>query len=117
MAGFLSCNNAGITSLLWVFRGGMPLSACRAVMGEDFIAPIEILRAACWMVSSLERREGDAAPYMLLPYVNFALMVVRLYLSKRSLFAPYWIPSNLFEMLSCLLQEVTRWLMWLDQVS
>ncbi len=58
-------------------RGAMPLSTWRAMVGEDFMAPMDILNVVFWMGPSLVRTEGAVDPYILLPYINFVLMVVR----------------------------------------
>lgn len=42
-------------AFLWMARGGMPLSASRETIGEDFMAPVDILIAAFCSGSSLWR--------------------------------------------------------------
>ena len=57
-------------------RGGIPLSACIATVGEEQKAPRAILIAVFCMVSSSFRWGFDAEPYKLLPYIIFERIAI-----------------------------------------
>ena len=55
-------------------RGGILLSACTEMVGEEQKAPVAILVAVFCITSSRCRWVGEAEPYMVLPFITFDLM-------------------------------------------